>query len=107
MRKRFLLLTLGGLLTSLLVFLPRSLSDAPPQDSEFVYARIRYHMTPNAFFMREAPWHHDYPYGDETLPTILAEVTRVKTRSEEHTSELQSHSDLVCRLLLEKKKKRQ
>src|SRR5260221_7734102 len=27
------------------------------------------------------------------------------TRSEEHTSELQSHSDLVCRLLLEKKKK--
>src|SRR5438034_7718312 len=27
-----------------------------------------------------------------------------KFRSEEHTSELQSHSDLVCRLLLEKKK---
>src|SRR2546428_4973862 len=27
------------------------------------------------------------------------------TRSEEHTSELQSRSDLVCRLLLEKKKK--
>src|SRR5438034_9445038 len=29
---------------------------------------------------------------------------RTGTRSEEHTSELQSHSDLVCRLLLEKKK---
>src|SRR5260221_8663083 len=28
-------------------------------------------------------------------------------RSEEHTSELQSHSDLVCRLLLEKKKQPQ
>src|SRR3970282_2664301 len=28
----------------------------------------------------------------------------VKKRSEEHTSELQSHHDLVCRLLLEKKK---
>src|SRR5438034_8767525 len=27
-------------------------------------------------------------------------------RSEEHTSELQSHSDIVCRLLLEKKKRR-
>src|SRR5438034_6205764 len=27
-----------------------------------------------------------------------------RNRSEEHTSELQSHSDLVCRLLLEKKK---
>src|SRR5438132_3955065 len=31
---------------------------------------------------------------------------RVRCRSEEHTSELQSHSDLVCRLLLEKKKKK-
>src|SRR5438034_6319340 len=29
---------------------------------------------------------------------------RGRRRSEEHTSELQSHSDLVCRLLLEKKK---
>src|SRR5437588_2309768 len=28
----------------------------------------------------------------------------ITRRSEEHTSELQSHSDLVCRLLLEKKK---
>src|SRR5260221_6783804 len=28
-----------------------------------------------------------------------------RSRSEEHTSELQSHSDLVCRLLLEKKNK--
>src|SRR5260221_5942243 len=31
---------------------------------------------------------------------------RGHARSEEHTSELQSHSDLVCRLLLEKKKKK-
>src|SRR5437773_6620644 len=30
----------------------------------------------------------------------------VELRSEEHTSELQSHHDLVCRLLLEKKKKK-
>src|SRR5437773_3594893 len=30
---------------------------------------------------------------------------RLQQRSEEHTSELQSHHDLVCRLLLEKKKK--
>src|SRR5438034_5826989 len=34
-----------------------------------------------------------------------ANTLTVKTRSEEHTSELQSHSDLVCRLLLEKKNK--
>src|SRR5438034_6535141 len=32
-------------------------------------------------------------------------VGQATSRSEEHTSELQSHSDLVCRLLLEKKKK--
>src|SRR5260370_13581121 len=32
---------------------------------------------------------------------------RACPRSEEHTSELQSHLNLVCRLLLEKKKKRQ
>src|SRR5437773_6275271 len=31
---------------------------------------------------------------------------REEARSEEHTSELQSHHDLVCRLLLEKKKKK-
>src|SRR5436190_11042161 len=36
-------------------------------------------------------------------PRIRHEVI---PRSEEHTSELQSHSDLVCRLLLEKKKKK-
>src|SRR5205085_11163295 len=34
------------------------------------------------------------------------EVVLVKLRSEEHTSELQSQSNLVCRLLLEKKKKK-
>src|SRR5260221_10517182 len=45
--------------------------------------------------------------------TVVAEglekeedVAAVGVRSEEHTSELQSHSDLVCRLLLEKKKKK-
>src|SRR5438034_6625636 len=38
-------------------------------------------------------------------PSLLREGSgRPGPRSEEHTSELQSHSDLVCRLLLEKKK---
>src|SRR5438132_3268449 len=39
-----------------------------------------------------------------THPAFRAYV-KAQLRSEEHTSELQSHSDLVCRLLLEKKKK--
>src|SRR5438034_2086895 len=36
----------------------------------------------------------------------LFQLLAQRRRSEEHTSELQSHSDLVCRLLLEKKKKK-
>src|SRR5438132_3268677 len=46
---------------------------------------------------RPAPRPHD---GRARTPR------RSPSRSEEHTSELQSHSDLVCRLLLEKKKKK-
>src|SRR5438034_6904829 len=41
--------------------------------------------------------HPGYGFLSERAPFAEA-------RSEEHTSELQSHSDLVCRLLLEKKK---
>src|SRR5438034_7039459 len=37
-------------------------------------------------------------------PSMQCRDLRARLRSEEHTSELQSHSDLVCRLLLEKKK---
>src|SRR5438132_10039306 len=40
-----------------------------------------------------------YPIAGDANPIV-------RVRSEEHTSELQSHSDLVCRLLLEKKKKK-
>src|SRR5256712_6290422 len=36
---------------------------------------------------------------------VAVSVHTIVSRSEEHTSELQSRSDLVCRLLLEKKKK--
>src|SRR5438034_11767163 len=45
----------------------------------------------------------------QAIPEALAQAFDIdpkKLRSEEHTSELQSHSDLVCRLLLEKKKKK-
>src|SRR5437588_6681440 len=49
------------------------------------------------------------PSGACAGPRARARPTRRMDqvgRSEEHTSELQSHSDLVCRLLLEKKKKK-
>src|SRR2546428_5038152 len=44
-------------------------------------------------------------WDDERLAQELAQIGDT-LRSEEHTSELQSRSDLVCRLLLEKKKNR-
>src|SRR2546422_2141480 len=43
----------------------------------------------------------------KSLDRLLAEQPDTVTRSEEHTSELQSRLHLVCRLLLEKKKKTQ
>src|SRR5256885_4905168 len=43
------------------------------------------------------------PLPDQSAPRTIR--LRVRTRSEEHTSELQSPCNLVCRLLLEKKKK--
>src|SRR5688572_26341406 len=43
----------------------------------------------------------------DLLNAIAARLKRNEQRSEEHTSELQSQSNLVCRLLLEKKKKNQ
>src|SRR5260370_4501236 len=42
--------------------------------------------------------------GVVTSATCTLMATPVTVRSEEHTSELQSHLNLVCRLLLEKKK---
>src|SRR5215204_7489155 len=45
------------------------------------------------------------PAGRSRSHTCAPAGPGSRPRSEEHTSELQSHSDLVCRLLLEKKKK--
>src|SRR5260221_3965383 len=51
-------------------------------------------------YRHSGPWLSEY---DRTKWRAHYEIA--VPRSEEHTSELQSHSDLVCRLLLEKKKK--
>src|SRR2546427_7842953 len=47
------------------------------------------------------------PTDDVTRLAGVQRATKVDTRSEEHTSELQSQSNLVCRLLLEKKNENQ
>src|SRR2546427_4405454 len=45
-----------------------------------------------------------YTRSERRLSRLLAQPLERGARSEEHTSELQSQSNLVCRLLLEKKK---
>src|SRR2546428_9149062 len=52
----------------------------------------------------ERPLTRARPVDELREPERLARANRSGSRSEEHTSELQSRSDLVCRLLLEKKK---
>src|SRR5256886_11688275 len=53
---------------------------------------------------------HEHRLGTIAVPLVERPVDAVlhvwRERSEEHTSELQSQSNLVCRLLLEKKKKK-
>src|SRR5437868_8012078 len=60
--------------------------------------------------VRIAPVAHGVLHGHGagvTDPAVDDEGAAVVARSEEHTSELQSRFDLVCRLLLEKKKKKE
>src|SRR5205823_14100903 len=54
--------------------------------------------------VREAQRHRRQPRGGQ--PELRSAPDRAVPRSEEHTSELQSLAYLVCRLLLEKKKKK-
>src|SRR5207237_10546642 len=62
---------------------------------------VRYRPRPN----RLDEWRPRRPRTLSTLPSQLSATLRsTGPRSEEHTSELQSHLNLVCRLLLEKKK---
>src|SRR2546430_9120254 len=46
----------------------------------------------------------EVPHLQKEMDHWLGEARRAGVRSEEHTSELQSQSNLVCRLLLEKKR---
>src|SRR5207237_3180773 len=55
--------------------------------------------------MRSAFYLKGYPRGQQrSTDQTVRRVREYPGRSEEHTSELQSHLNLVCRLLLEKKK---
>src|SRR2546427_7436461 len=65
----------------------------PPRSTLFPYTTL--------FRSRRGPL-----LGGRGLADAAAATGDARVRSEEHTSELQSQSNLVCRLLLEKKKKR-
>src|SRR5260221_1824979 len=79
----------------------------PPRSTLFPYTTLF-----RSGLLRDCRWGRRVQRGLDQLAR-LAGLERVcqqrgaadgECRSEEHTSELQSHSDLVCRLLLEKKK---
>src|SRR6478672_12131322 len=74
--------------TILFVFFFFLMIRRPPRSTLFPYTTLFRSLVPTPAWLRATyhmPWYE---------------------RSEEHTSELQSRSDLVCRLLLEKKKKK-
>src|SRR5260221_7326774 len=80
----------------------------PPRSTLFPYTTLfRSALNTDFYFCSFAPAQSqnesDNATSDENWISTWGCLTRF--RSEEHTSELQSHSDLVCRLLLEKKKK--
>src|SRR5215475_15108971 len=72
----------------------------PPRSTLFPYTTLFRPPAPGAG--RESA-----PRGDRAVPQRRHQPRHEARRSEEHTSELQSRENLVCRLLLEKKKQKE
>src|SRR4051812_49735115 len=68
----------------------------PPRSTLFPYTTL-FRSRPTPFVSPPSP-------GPRSCPRSSSRTGVSVVRSEEHTSELQSHVNLVCRLLLEKKK---
>src|SRR2546430_11684560 len=82
----------------------------PPRSTLFPYTTLFRSRTSWEFFKRSPPlWTCNRTTSNRTALSITwrcaTKASQMPSRSEEHTSELQSQSNLVCRLLLEKKKK--
>src|SRR5260221_7794365 len=87
----------------------------PPRSTLFPYTTLFRSVAPPGlllgllcFWQRDprVASHHLVQESPRRSLRDYVQLFRTRSRSEEHTSELQSHSDLVCRLLLEKKKPR-
>src|SRR2546422_7853356 len=81
----------------------------PPRSTLFPYTTLFRSRVDRRAHRRQQ--HRDVIAGSDGLPGLCREVMELqragdRLRSEEHTSELQSRLHLVCRLLLEKKKKK-
>src|SRR2546426_4260053 len=78
----------------------------PPRSTLFPYTTLFRSLRAELSGAPGGPTADDQPgvYHDRVI--LYDRVPRVAHRSEEHTSELQSPCNLVCRLLLEKKKKK-
>src|SRR3712207_7018578 len=86
----------------------------PPRSTLFPYTTLFRSPEVDELVCLEAPpdlgaigfWYRDFSQtSDEEVIELLEKARSEHERSEEHTSELQSRQYLVCRLLLEKKKK--
>src|SRR2546430_13262539 len=78
----------------------------PPRSTLFPYTTL--FRSPSGYIHARMSCHRCNRIGASIYPRAIAQPHEDKLkrlRSEEHTSELQSQSNLVCRLLLEKKNK--
>src|SRR5438034_6203066 len=90
----------------------------PPRSTLFPYTTLFRSLIDISARLREPGFEYKATLASEMQAAVAGGVTSLACppdtdppldepgRSEEHTSELQSHSDLVCRLLLEKKKQK-
>src|SRR2546429_7218407 len=78
----------------------------PPRSTLFPYTTLFRSTGTDVFTPRTTTTFHGRQSIDTVAVTIGGKAPTHVARSEEHTSELQSRLHLVCRLLLEKKKKK-
>src|SRR5690242_21030903 len=79
----------------------------PPRSTLFPYTTLFRSPRDRTGFCRKRGGKEAWGAGSvRHLQGRAPQFSATATRSEEHTSELQSHDNLVCRLLLEKKKKK-
>src|SRR5690242_21521767 len=88
------------------LYMPRAVCIVDNPTSTTIYTLSLHDALPISWM--QSPCHPESPEKPcDSAPNLTQRVTRalpvVRSRSEEHTSELQSHVNLVCRLLLEKK----